>query len=84
MERFLITTRKDRYGTILSRVKSELGTKTLYFDPTLASAIMEKWKVAMKDFGVIPQLRALVDRQSCFSAEYRLLYNRLFELAGIL
>lgn len=84
VERFLITTRKDRYGTILSQVKSELGTKTLYFDPTLASAIMEKWKVAMKDFGVIPQLRALVDRQSCFSAEYRLLYNRLFELAGIL
>ncbi|MFC5584209.1 hypothetical protein ACFPOD_03725 [Nitratireductor kimnyeongensis] len=83
VERFLITTRKDSYGAILSQAKSELGTKTLYFDPKLGSAIMNKWEVAMKDFGVIPQLRSLVDRQSCFSAEYRLLYNRLFELAGI-
>lgn len=83
VKRFLITTRKDNYGTILSQVKSKLGDRTLYFDPKLASAIMEQWKVAMKDFGVISQLRALVDRQGCFSAEYRMLYNRLFELAGI-
>lgn len=83
VERFLIKTRTNNYGVILSQVKSKLGDRTLYFDPKLANAIMEKWEVAMKDFGVIPQLRALVDRQSCFSAEYRMLYNRLYELAGL-
>lgn len=83
VERFLIRTVTNNYGAVLSQAKTELGEKTLYFDQKLANAIMEKWKVAMEDFGVIPQFRALVDRQSCFSAEYRMLYNRLYELAGL-
>lgn len=69
---------KDSFGNVQS--SSQVMEGILYFDNLFRNIMIEKWETTRVGTSAYHPINHVIDRYGCFSAEYRMLYNRLFQL----
>ena len=74
-------TKRDSYGNTISHYKSRFSGGPILFDPVFSDEMYAKWKEGL-GWGAYNEIKALIHAHGygCDSIEYRMLYNRMFQL----